>query len=68
MIPNTSDGFVWDPKHGINKGSLPCKGVVHPAKSVRNGTGVYDCIVVGAGYAGLTAARDLALAGLFCAW
>ncbi|KAI8722818.1 Amine oxidase [Fusarium sp. LHS14.1] len=62
MIPNTSEGYVWTAESGVVQGSLPCKGVIQPPTSIRNSCGVYDCIVIGAGFAGLTAARDLALA------
>ncbi|KAH8688513.1 hypothetical protein BGZ61DRAFT_353207 [Ilyonectria robusta] len=56
----TSEGYVWTPASGMSQGSLPCRGVVSPPKHVKS-EDAYDCIVIGAGYAGLTAARDLAL-------
>ncbi|KAK1763316.1 hypothetical protein QBC33DRAFT_549916 [Phialemonium atrogriseum] len=57
--PKTSDGYAWDRQAGVRPG-LESDAVVTPPRSVRTATKVYDAIVVGAGYAGLAAARDLA--------
>lgn len=54
----TADGYVWTEKQGTCKGVLKCKGVVFPTER-RNVDKIYDVIVIGAGYAGLAAARDL---------
>lgn len=59
----TSEGYVWTPASGMSQGSLPCRGVVSPPKHIKSEE-TYDCIVIGAGYAGLTAARDLALSSM----
>lgn len=56
--PKTSDGYAWDRQAGVRPG-LESDAVVTPPRSVRAATKVYDAIVVGAGYAGLAAARDL---------
>lgn len=59
----TSDGYTWTPADGLQKGGFECKGVVSPAKQIKAPRDfVYDAIVIGAGYAGLSAARDLATA------
>lgn len=65
MPNNTQDGYSWTPKTGTQKGNLPCRGVVSPSASVRAPANhLYDALVIGAGYAGLCAARDLAAAGM----
>jgi len=57
----TADGYSWTNATGTRKGGLKCKGVVNPPKKLNNAAqGQYDVIVIGAGYAGLAAARDLA--------
>ncbi len=59
--PITSEGFVWTPDDGLREGDLACRGVVQPAQKFNGSSDdIYDVIVVGAGYAGLVAARDLA--------
>lgn len=59
----TRDGYQWTPLSGLQAGA-PCIGVIQPAQKLpRNPEMVYDAIVVGAGYAGLTAARDLCNSG-----
>lgn len=60
----TTDGATWTQSAGLRKG-LPTIGVVEPAK-LNTDAGddyVYDAIVIGAGYAGLTATRDLTTQG-----
>lgn len=61
---NTRDGFVWTPAGGYSKG-LPTIGVVSPSSYDASppADDIYDAIVIGAGYAGLTAIRDLATQG-----
>ncbi|KAB2571841.1 Monoamine oxidase N [Lasiodiplodia theobromae] len=59
----TSEGVHWTPQDGIKTG-LPCIGAIKPAKSFsQSESAVFDVIVIGAGYAGLTAARDLTTQG-----
>ncbi|EXJ70491.1 uncharacterized protein A1O5_06560 [Cladophialophora psammophila CBS 110553] len=57
------EGYHWNATEGLVKG-LPCIGKIEPASNLQgeNRSG-YDVVVLGAGYAGLTAARDLTLAG-----
>ena len=60
----TRDGFTWTPSSGLREG-LPTVGVIEPpeyhASNLRDDP--YDVIVVGAGYAGLVATRDLTTQG-----
>lgn len=57
------DGWQWTRHEGLKPG-LPCIGVINPSQNVKNFDNVFDVVVIGAGYAGLTAARDLTTAGL----
>ncbi|KAJ5114074.1 hypothetical protein N7456_002608 [Penicillium angulare] len=60
----TRDGFSWTSSNGMKKGNFTSKGVISPSERIRSpGDFVYDTIVVGAGYAGLSSARDLTNAG-----
>lgn len=60
-IARTSEGYIWDVSLGILS-----KGLLSPA--VRKDSAAtypkhYDAIVIGAGFVGLSAARDLSVAG-----
>lgn len=56
----TSDGFSWTAEQGTQAGGLHTRSVVQPSTRLeRPANHVYDTIVIGAGYAGLAAARDL---------
>ncbi|KAH6684974.1 monoamine oxidase N [Plectosphaerella plurivora] len=59
------DGFSWTEQDGLKAG-VPCIGAIQPPSNLpkTGGDTTYDVIVVGAGYCGLTAARDAAVAGL----
>ncbi|RAK79949.1 flavin monoamine oxidase family protein [Aspergillus fijiensis CBS 313.89] len=60
----TKDGYLWTPDQGLNTG-IPCVGAVRPSQNFDGANcPVVDVIVIGAGYCGLTAARDMCLAGL----
>lgn len=59
---NTREGFQWTPTSGLQP-ALPCLGVIEPAERIDGSTEIFDAIVVGAGYTGLTAARDMAVSG-----
>ena len=56
------DGFHWTPKEGLAQG-VPSIGVISPPTNLASHSKPWDVIVVGAGYSGLTATRDLCLAG-----
>lgn len=59
---NSKDGFQWTPEHGLQH-DLPTLGAIDPLKKHSATSQVYDVIVIGAGYAGLTATRDLTTTG-----
>ncbi|KAH8698948.1 amine oxidase [Talaromyces proteolyticus] len=59
-METTADGYSWTEAHGTKKGGFKCRGVVFPPERRSSNSTVYDTIVIGAGYAGLAAARDLA--------
>lgn len=61
-MANTHEGFQWTPVSGLQAG-LPCEGVIEPAQHIDGRTKSFDAIIVGAGYTGLTAARDLTVSG-----
>lgn len=55
----SADGAQWTPATGLQLGLTPV-GVIRPsANDSGDNDRVYDCIVIGAGYTGLVAARDL---------
>jgi hypothetical protein len=56
------EGFQWTPSSGLKSG-LPSIGVIEPPKKLRTSEDIFDVIVIGAGYTGLTAARDTSTNG-----
>lgn len=65
FIPSksTREGYQWTEISGLQTG-IPCVGVVEPETNVsQSSPKSYDVIVIGAGYAGLTATRDLTTTG-----
>ncbi|KAJ4263328.1 hypothetical protein NW762_006146 [Fusarium torreyae] len=60
----SSEGYTYTKKDGLVTG-LNTYGVIQPERKIRHGeeNKVWDAIVIGAGYAGLVAARDLVKAG-----
>jgi NADPH-dependent 2,4-dienoyl-CoA reductase/sulfur reductase-like enzyme len=62
-MPRTSEGYRHDSKNGLS-GGFETDAVVEPAQ-VLQGKTRWDCVVIGAGYAGLIAARDLVISGAF---
>ncbi|KAL1873125.1 hypothetical protein VTK73DRAFT_1086 [Phialemonium thermophilum] len=64
MSQKTRDGYSWTPETGLKKGQFACKGAVSPSRSVKAPSSfVYDVLILGGGYAGISAARDLTNAG-----
>lgn len=57
------EGYQWTEISGLVKG-VPSIGVIQPPTDINDQQTTYDVIVVGAGYCGLTAARDAALSGV----
>ena len=60
----TREGYQWTKQGGLHPG-VSTTAVVKPSSNLERGTDttVFDVIVIGAGYAGLTAARDLTTSG-----
>lgn len=60
----TRDGFYLQNDNDLLQKGLRCAGAINPPTNVGGKRlRVYDVIVVGAGYSGLTACRDLCIAG-----
>lgn len=59
----SQDGYQWTQENGLVKG-VPSIGVITPKQQIQDATQPFDVIVVGAGYSGLTAARDAAVSGM----
>ncbi|KAF2847292.1 monoamine oxidase N [Plenodomus tracheiphilus IPT5] len=58
------DGYCWTPQGGLQAG-VPTIGLISPPTNITNQEDiVYDVVIIGAGYCGLTAARDASLEGL----
>lgn len=55
MTSRTKDGFIWTSSHSGRPG-LTTEALVTSTPALKEH---YDVIVIGAGFAGLTAARDL---------
>ncbi|KAJ5380095.1 amine oxidase [Penicillium cataractarum] len=64
-LKKTQDGYSWTGATGVRKGGLRCRGVIEPSEKVTTPAGyIHDAIVIGAGYAGLMAAREMTDRGL----
>lgn len=59
---SSKDGFSWTKAQGLKAG-VPTIGAISPPTSLSPNDSNFDVIVVGAGYCGLTAARDASVAG-----
>ncbi|KAI8676051.1 Amine oxidase [Fusarium keratoplasticum] len=65
-MKKTAEGHEYKVGGGISNG-LPCNGVITPASNSAQVTSkTFDTIIIGAGFAGLTAVRDLTLSGKLC--
>ncbi|KIX95210.1 uncharacterized protein Z520_09126 [Fonsecaea multimorphosa CBS 102226] len=60
---DSREGFHWTKKDGLKRG-LPSSSVIQPGTNLQAHNNVYDTTIIGAGYTGLTAARDLTTSGL----
>ncbi|KAF9881546.1 hypothetical protein CkaCkLH20_00692 [Colletotrichum karsti] len=66
MAVKTTDGYEWTPTSTTVSKGLDCDAVVQPPRRTDiSFNRLHDVIVIGAGYAGLAAARDLATKGKF---
>jgi len=63
MTSNSTDGFEWTKEEGLRKG-VPTIGKIQPATNISSTNHVFDVVIVGAGYAALTAARDCTVSGM----
>ena len=61
---SSKDGYSWTESQGLKAG-VPTIGAISPPSNLKDTETKYDVIVVGAGYCGLTAARDASIAGTF---
>lgn len=59
----SKDGYSWTEAQGLKAG-IPTIGLIQPPTNVKGQQTTYDVVIVGAGYTGLTAARDTTLAGM----
>lgn len=59
---SSRDGFQWTPETSLTQG-VPSIGVISPSTNISSAGKSWDVVVVGAGYSGLTAARDACVAG-----
>jgi len=57
------DGYEWTQAGGLKAG-IPSIGVIEPASNLTNSEDLFDVVVIGGGYCGLTACRDAATSGL----
>jgi heterodisulfide reductase subunit A-like polyferredoxin len=62
-MAKSRDGYHWTVNDGLQQG-IPSIGVIQPASNLCTTEEVFDVLVVGAGYSGLTATRDMTTSGL----
>lgn len=64
MAARTAEAHTWTREGGLKSGNFVCKGAISPPQQLKQPKDtVYDVLIVGGGYAGLVAARDLTNAG-----
>ncbi|CAG9977375.1 unnamed protein product [Clonostachys byssicola] len=61
MVPQSKEGYFWNFEKNTAMKGLPTDAVKSDSNDVKSS---YDVIVIGAGFTGLTAARDISLHGL----
>ena len=61
----SKDGFQWTEATGLKPG-IPSLGVIEPPSNLDGSENFFQVIIIGAGYCGLTAARDAATSGNHC--
>ena len=59
----TRDGATWTPKEGLKSGLPSISAIQPPQLNLPSSNTIFDVIVIGAGYTGLIAARDLTIQG-----
>ncbi|KAG9251651.1 uncharacterized protein F5Z01DRAFT_275474 [Emericellopsis atlantica] len=59
----TREGLFFDNSNSVLQRGLPCQGAIKPLTNNTDERVEFDVIIVGAGYAGLTACRDVCTAG-----
>jgi heterodisulfide reductase subunit A-like polyferredoxin len=62
-MAKSRDGYQWTANDGLRQG-IPSIGVIQPTSNLRATKELFDVLVIGAGYSGLTASRDMATSGL----
>lgn len=64
MAATTSEAYIWTRDGGLKQGGWVCEGAISPPEHVISPEDArYDVLVIGGGYAGLAACRDLTNAG-----
>ena len=58
----SKDGYEWTKAGGLKPG-IPSIGVIEPSSNLTDPSEVFDVIVIGGGYCGLTACRDAVISG-----
>jgi heterodisulfide reductase subunit A-like polyferredoxin len=61
-MAKSRDGYQWTANDGLQQG-IPSVGVIQPTSNLCATEELFDVLVIGAGYSGLTAARDMATSG-----
>lgn len=61
-MAKSRDGYQWTANDGLQQG-IPSIGVIQPSSNLGVGEELFDVLIIGAGYSGLTAARDMATLG-----